>query len=430
MLRWSIGLVCLLGFMVASGAVMLLPGEHDVGQTPFAPGGSLLSFTVDPDSNEPLGLQLLHTQASVLGQEVFERDWAFAIAGQPSALGPGFDASNCASCHIEMSKPKQVEARPLDLLIAQPVSEKDRITYGAQVHRHHTEAGKNSSRLKIESSSHDFIYPDGSKVRLTRRDGVVVGENGAKSPVALRVAPLIYGWGLLEQVDTDMLMHFHDPEDQDGDGISGRMSEVLQENGPVLGTLGWKASHSTLRDQVSAALVNDMGIESAWSCALDDEPGCEPEISERELSALIQFTTKIGVPHRRPGATIEGQSLFGQAGCASCHTPVLMTDVHEREVFNKQLIWAYSDLMLHDMGPGLRDPGDSALASEWRTAPLWSAGLIEKHFPQRGFLHDGRARTIEEAILWHGGEAQASRDAFANLSKTDREALLDYVRAL
>lgn len=409
---------------------MFQPGGNDLTEKPFAPGGSLLSFWVNPESDEPIGLQLLHAQASLLGQQVFERDWSIAVEGQSSFLGPGFDASSCAACHIEMSKSQDVKTQPIDLLIAQPVFERDRIVYGAQVHRHPAQAEQKSSRLEIKSSSYDFIYPDGSKVRLTRRDGSVVGEDGTTSSVALRIAPLIYGWGLLERVDSDMLMHFHDPEDRDGDGISGRASEVFRENRPDLGILGWKASHSTLRDQISAALVNDMGIESAWSCNLDDKPACEPEITELELNELVQFTEMMGVPHRRPGATMKGQSLFGQAGCASCHTPVLITGVRGREEFSEQLIWAYSDLMLHDMGPGLSDPGDSALASEWRTAPLWSAGLMEEHFPERGFLHDGRARTIEEAILWHGGEAKASRDAFVNLSKADREALLDYVRAL
>jgi len=396
----------------------------------FAPGGSFLSFWADGRAGAAIGLQLVHSEASPLGEKVFARDWLDPADGLSSPIGPGFDATRCAACHIEMSPARDHQTRPLDLLIARPVSEKDRIAYGDQLHRRRTDAIGKASSLEISSSSSVFVYPDGSERRLTRRQGLVTGPDGSQSPVALRVPPLLYGWGLLAHVDFDMLRHFHDPDDRDGDGISGRLSPVSKASGPGVGILGWKGSHSTLRDQISAALSHDMGIQSTASCKFDRDRSCRSEIGEHELAELVRFTEMIGVPHRREGATLEGETLFGQMGCASCHTPVLVTGTHEQSELSDQIIWAYSDLMLHDMGPELSDPGDSPLASEWRTAPLWSAGIVEQYFPERGFLHDGRARSIEEAILWHGGEARAARDAFINASRQDREQLLNYVRAL
>ena len=128
---------------------------------------------------------------------------------------------------------------------------------------------------------------------------------------------------------------------------------------------------------------------------------------------------------------LTGQHLFGIVGCADCHVTVLKTrGADEDGPLAGQLVWPYSNLMLHDMGPALAEPGGAADASEWRTAPLWGLGVVETHVPERGFLHDGRARTIEEAILWHGGEAEHSRQRFVALTAGEREALLAYVRSL
>jgi len=259
--------------------------------------------------------------------------------------------------------------------------------------------------------------------------GYATVHTGERIPVGLRAAPLLFGWGLIEQTETTMLEHFHDPEDANGDGISGRLVRprgTPSDAGAKIGFLGWKNGQASLRAQIAGALANDMGVLSATAC----ESACAPEISERELDQLTDYVRYIGVPDRRPDRSRRGQDLFGLAGCSDCHVSVQLTTSGESGPLSGQLIWPYSDLMLHDMGEALADPGNDPDRREWRTAPLWGVGLVEERFPLRGFLHDGRARNLEEAILWHDGEARRARDVFASLPRRDREALLGFVRSL
>lgn len=296
-----------------------------------------------------------------------------------------------------------------------------------------------AATLQIEPAHKRFDYSDGTVNQLQYPVARAATHDGESFAVALRAAPLLFGWGLLARVDPEMLAHFHDPDDRDGNGISGRMARIeTRDDGgttdDAIGLLGWKAGHSSLRAQIRTALAHDMGVTREPFCAQQvdrtRDSACRPEISEAEIEALTEYVAGIRVPNRRAGATRHGQDLFGQAGCAQCHVSVLQTLPADRPELDRQWVWAFTDLMLHDMGPELADPGDSPDAREWRTAPLWSAGLAEQWLPDRGFLHDGRARTIEEAVLWHGGEARRARDTFARMSAEEREALLAFVRSL
>lgn len=400
---------------------------------PLAPGGSHLTLAIEPETSWPPPALIGHAPAGDIGRELFYRNWLSATrAGQPLA-GPGLDDATCAGCHIEMARPGD---RTLDydpLLIARPARAADRQKFGNQIHRFRIDGQPPAAVLHIEHAARQFTYPDGTQHKLQYPVAEAATPEGRRFPVALRAAPLLFGWGLLERADPDMLAHFHDPQDRNGDGISGRMARVDAGHGGAIGRLGWKGGHARLRAQIRTALAHDMGVAGppeSGDCRNAGNVGCDVEISRAELNALTAYVAGIGVPARRAGATRHGQDLFGQAGCAQCHVPALQTLPDEREALDRQWVWAFTDLMLHDMGAALADPGGAADAREWRTAALWGVGLAEQWLPDRGFLHDGRARTLEEAVLWHGGEALDARDAFAALPAGDREALLEFVRAL
>ncbi|MEN7342139.1 MAG: di-heme oxidoredictase family protein, partial [Pseudomonadota bacterium] len=352
-------------------------------------------------------------------RRLFQRDWARTRGNAGPAAGPDFDASTCGGCHIETTAGRS-DNEPQR--IARPIRAEDRIEYGNQITTRYLGHEAPEARLHIDIELSTFTYDDGTTRQLVRPIATAAMRDGTEIPVTLRVAPLLFGWGLLESIDPNMLGHFHDPEDANGDGISGINRYDTGEKRGVNAALGWKADHRHLHHQITAALLNDMGVESGATLT--------EEITPDEIAAITDYVRSLGAPNRRHGATDRGRDLFGLSGCANCHITAMLTREDTDVAFADQLIWPYSDFMLHDMGPKLADAGDAPDASEWRTAPLWGVGYAEAHLPNRGFLHDGRARDIEEAVLWHGGEAAASVSAFAALSAKDRAMLLSYVRAL
>lgn len=380
------------------------------------PGGHFLTF--DPDDS---AAQATLPQSD-LGEALFFRDWTQTDGESRAAAGPQLDAPACASCHVEIHARRGHRTDAIAPLVVKPATYDQLQRFGAQLNTSAVDGLRAEIDLHIEYETSEFQYADGHTVTLRRPIGWIDGPEASREVVALRATPLIYGWGLLESVDPDMIRHYADPHDENADGVSGEVRVV----GDDLAIMGWKNGHATMESQVATALANDMGIQSWRSCGDD----CAIEISETELSALSNYVRRIGVPDRRALPDLAGQHLFGQVGCNQCHVPVLMT-VQTSEAWNsKQTLWPYSDLLLHDMGEELADPTSEADRREWRTAPLWGIGIMEQFAPKRGFLHDGRARTIEEAILWHGGEARRSRQAFSELTQSQRDALLTYVRAL
>ena len=239
-----------------------------------------------------------------------------------------------------------------------------------------------------------------------------------------------------------------DPDDADGDGISGRPQLRRFESGaaPVLGRFGWKAGQPSLRQQNAEAFANDMGLNSHLvptdSCApsqadcLAMPNGGEVEVSDSIMDSVLFYTRNLAVPARRnvdDPQVLKGKSLFHQANCQGCHVPSFTTgnDAAEPELAN-QTVRPYTDLLLHDMGPGLADGRPEFLANgqEWRTPPLWGIGLTEAVNGHTQFLHDGRARNLMEAILWHDGEAAASRDKVLAFDAEQRAALLAFLNSL
>jgi CxxC motif-containing protein (DUF1111 family) len=263
------------------------------------------------------------------------------------------------------------------------------------------------------------------------------------------------GLGLVELVPEAQILEYADPDDKDGDGISGKAQRVwsLEEDRVMLGRFGYKGGAPSLSQQAAMAFNGDIGISSpliphdAGDCT-SKEPVClgapqgsdpatgEPEVGEKLFKLVSFYTRNLAVPARRtPGdpQILKGKSLFYGAGCASCHRPKFMTGLSEEQPhLAHQLIWPYADFLLHDMGEGLADNAPEGLADgrEWRTAPLWGIGLTQIVNGKANFLHDGRARTLTEAVLWHGGEAQKARDAFAGFTPEDRAALLAFLNSL
>ncbi|MEO7995262.1 MAG: di-heme oxidoredictase family protein, partial [bacterium] len=267
----------------------------------------------------------------------------------------------------------------------------------------------------------------------------------AEAMTSLRVGPGVLGLGLLEALNASTLENRADPNDANGDGISGRVNHVwsTERSRLEVGRFGWKAGQPTLREQVAAAYRNDIGLtnsvfssESSHGQPQADGRDDDPELTDDILDSTTFYVQSLAVPARRritdPGI-MRGEEIFNTAQCAACHTPTQTTGVNPNipEVSN-QTIHAFTDLLLHDMGPGLADgrPEFEASGSEWRTPPLWGIGLQGPVVGHTFFLHDGRARNLTEAILWHGGEAEASKETFRTMDAPDRAALLAFLNSL
>lgn len=269
-----------------------------------------------------------------------------------------------------------------------------------------------------------------------------------------RVAPPMIGLGLLEAIPAADILARADADDADGDGISGRPQVVwsTEFDQPMLGRFGWKGGNATVKEQSAGAFAGDIGISNplavdpAGECT-DLQAACKAaphgagddrthEIDAEGLDLVTHYSRNLGVPARRDvddPQVLRGKKVFYAVGCTACHTPKYVThrlnDLPEQSF---QLIWPYTDLLLHDMGAGLADnrPEGRASGREWKTPPLWGIGLTEQVNGHTRFLHDGRARSLLEAILWHGGEAQAARDAVAAMPKEDRAALIRFLGSL
>ncbi|MDD9932223.1 MAG: thiol oxidoreductase [Myxococcales bacterium] len=273
-----------------------------------------------------------------------------------------------------------------------------------------------------------------------------------------RLAPQLVGMGLLEAIPEEAVLAHADPEDANGDGISGRAQRSID---PVtgemrLGRFGWKAGAGSLRHQIANALNTDMGVMTSVRPSPDCgamQDGCAEdtgaELDDAHLDDLVRYVALLGVRARRDiddPQTLQGEAVFAELGCSGCHLEELTTSpFHPYAELRGQVIHPYTDLLLHDMGEGLADDLGEGEASgaEWRTTPLWGLGLsacvtggVEGPFqsqvctPDESYLHDGRARTLDEAILWHGGEGQASREAYVAATEEDRAALLAFLRSL
>jgi CxxC motif-containing protein (DUF1111 family) len=258
----------------------------------------------------------------------------------------------------------------------------------------------------------------------------------------------MHGLGLLDAISEASILQYSDPLDMNKDGISGRPNYVFSHalKREEIGRFGWKANEPTLEDQDAGAFNGDMGLTTNLfpneNCGTDQTVcadlanGGKPEVEDKQMKLMVHYSKFVAVPARRNTEmpnVIKGRELFFEANCHSCHRPTMTTrDDASHKLLSGQKIWPYTDLLLHDMGEELADnrPDGLANGSEWRTPPLWGIGLTGAVNGHEFYMHDGRARSLEEAILWHGGEAEASRESFKSMGAEKRAALLEFLNSL
>lgn len=387
-----------------------------------------------------------------IGNGVFDRPWVPAPSSTLASdgLGPMFNARSCQGCHIKDGRghpPEPGDANMVSMLFAlSDVTGGPDPFFGNQFQDQAIVGYLAEGKVDVSYEPETFTYPDGTEVVLRRP--VYTTDASLAEGVSLnpRIAPQMIGLGLVEAIADEDLARNADPDDEDGDGISGRLGMA----GAEIGRFGWKAMAPTLVVQAANAFSNDMGLSTrvhlaAWgdcteaqnTCrnAIHGNPDGGPEIADNLLELVAFYSAHLAVPARRDvddPEVLRGKALFYEAQCISCHVPKFATAADAAPPLRNQLIWPYSDFLLHDLGPGLADANPTAdrAGAEWRTPPLWGIGMTETVNGHTFFLHDGRARSLEEAILWHDGEARAARDVFAASSSQDRAALIRFLESL
>ncbi|WP_417260036.1 di-heme oxidoredictase family protein [Celeribacter sp.] len=425
-----------------------------------------------------------------LGRAMFKKLWVSSPSSTKASdgLGPLYNARSCLRCHVNNGRghpPEQggeasvsmflrisVPAAPdvpmseIEAYLAErdgeaatPVTRPDP-TYGSQLQTFAIQGHAAEGRMAIQYEDISVSLAGGETVTLRAPTYSVEGAAyGALSPDALfspRVANPMIGLGLLEAIPAADILAHADPDDADGDGISGRPQIVWSaaHERPVLGRFGWKAGNPTVEAQSAAAFSSDIGLSTPLApnaagdctamqqaCVMAEHGDGDvrgTEVDQAGLDLVSFYAANLAVPARRDvdePEVLRGKALFYESGCAACHVPKYVTarleDAQDAPQ-SFQLIWPYTDLLLHDMGDGLADgrPEGRATGREWRTPPLWGIGLTAQVSGHTYLLHDGRARSVLEAVLWHGGEAQAARDAVVQMPKTDRDALLRFLESL
>ena len=460
---------------VAAG---LEPGED-------MPGGSATSreSVTDRDafSHFSFGIGFEGEARFKIGNAIFRKLWVAAPSSTKASdgLGPLYNARGCQNCHLKDGRgrpplqnwPDEVAVSMfLRLSIPPETDEQKKLlaehkinvvpdpVYGDQLQNIGIQGFDGEGQMHIDYADVPTTLAGGQSVMLRKPTYSVTelkyGPLHPKVMLSPRIAPPMIGLGLVEAIPEADIRANADPDDANKDGISGRTNEVWSQSQQkvTLGRFGWKAGAGTIMDQSANAAAGDMGLSNplvphpsgdctpAQAACLaapngnSDRDGVE--LSQEFLNLVTFYSENLAVPARRGAGdelTLKGKALFYKSGCAACHMPSFTTgEVPGQPHLSKQLIWPYSDFLLHDMGDGLADnrPEGQADGHEWRTAPLWGVGLTETVSGHTFLLHDGRARNVEEAILWHGGEAQTSRDAYAALSAEDRAALLAFVNSL
>ncbi|MDY7225241.1 di-heme oxidoredictase family protein [Hyalangium rubrum] len=382
-------------------------------------------------------------------------DAAFAAAFVPSpspvnpGLGPLYNNNSCNACHLRNGRGMPVmgsgpQRTQLLVRVSLPEGTPSHLNgsvpvpgLGTQVADQAIYGSTPEASVTLDWVETESAYGDGTLYRLRSPRVTIVPSDGSALPpgmlTSLRLPPPVFGLGLLEAVEASTLHSLADPGDRDGDGISGRINEVwdVQAGALAPGRFGQKANSPNLLQQSAEAYFNDMGLTTP----LFPEANGTHEVSHDTLEAAAFYAQTLGVPARAALDDAEvqkGEDLFRSLGCESCHRETLETGDHPLMELSQQLIHPYTDLLLHDMGPGLADgrPDGAASGTEWRTAPLWGLGLTQTVLPYAGYLHDGRARTLEEAIIWHGGEAERAKERFRTLSASERAALVRFLHSL
>jgi CxxC motif-containing protein (DUF1111 family) len=396
-----------------------------------------------------------HGQAFVRGRRVHHTDMVDGSHDESAAngtfgelvglSGPGYIFPSCDGCHTRNGRASVVPVgEPLDRWVFK-IGEADGSPEAERGAVLQPEGGEGDVRIAAWTELNGLRSP------------VYAFDNGEPATFSARIAPQLVGMGLREAIDEQDVLAGADPNDLDGDGISGRVQRVRdpETDDWRVGRFGWKAGTASVRHQVAAALNTDMGVRTSVMPDPDcgsAQSGCGPsgvELADTHLDDLVLYVSVLGVRARRDlddPVALQGEAVFHDIGCADCHrADWTTTDNHPLPELRSQTIHPYTDLLLHDLGPAMADSLGEGEASgaEWRTAPLWGIGLgpcvtggvvgpnqQQVCTPDESYLHDGRARTLDEAIRWHGGEGSASRAAYAALPTDDADALLAFLRSL
>jgi CxxC motif-containing protein (DUF1111 family) len=413
-----------------------------------------------------------------IGNSFFKKNWVEAPASTSArdGLGPHFIARSCGGCHALDGRGAPPATRD-DVNVEQPVGLMLRLSipgdggkdgalaeprYGGQLNVQAIQGVKPEARVRIRYREIEGRFADGEVYRLRQPAySITDAAYGPVRPDVLispRVAPQVIGMGLLEAIREADILANAARQAQENAGVSGKPNRVWDRYAEawVTGRFGWKANVGSIAHQTAGAFVGDIGItsqrfaddgctaaqkdcraavarEAAWRHARGESAF---DIDARTLDKVIFYTRTLAVPARRNvGApdVLRGKRVFHDAGCARCHVPRYTTGtVAGFPELSNQVIYPYTDLLLHDMGEGLADgrPDFAADGREWRTPPLWGIGLIETVNGHTYYLHDGRARNLMEAVLWHGGEAESSRQRVLEMKKPDRDALIRFLESL
>ncbi len=392
-----------------------------------------------------------------IGDIAFEQTFVTVPSPVNPGLGPIFNNVSCTSCHINdgRGRPPIGNEQITSLLIRISIPGADVHGgpnpvpgFGGQLQQRNVFGSSAEAQVKIIYNDQSYTFADGEAYSL-RYPTYSLENPYIPLPAGMmyspRIAPPVFGLGLLEAVDESDILALADVGDRNGDGISGKPNYVWNavQGKKTLGRFGWKAANPSILQQTAAAYNEDIGItnfvftsESSYSQSQYDGFDDEYEVSDSLLTSVAFYIRTLAVPARRAADNSivrAGKQIFIDAKCSACHVSQLntKTDVSFPEISN-QVIFPYTDLLVHDMGPDLADnrPDFDADGQEWRTSPLWGIGLTRIVNGHQNFLHDGRARTLIEAIMWHGGEATQSREYVRNLSKTDRDTLIKFLESL
>ena len=440
---------------------------------------SLAKIDIDSFSHFSENIAFEERETFKLGNALFQKLWVSSPSSTQASdgLGPLYNARSCQTCHIKDGRGHPPEgaqdATSMFLRLARAAKTPDEEAalksfremslpdpiYGRQLQDLAIPGLKAEGRMVIDYAEEPVTLAGGEVVMLRRPTysvaGLAYSDLDPTTTLSPRVTQPMLGLGLIQAIHEADILALADPDDADKNGISGKAAVAIDPTTgkEALGRFGWKAQSATVRQQSAEAFAFDIGISTpemplhqgdctpAQTACLERPDGVQKRLGDAEapppvMDLVTFYAENLAVPARRKASfteTLAGKRVFYETGCTACHNPKFVT---RRDAGNKahafQLIWPYSDFLLHDMGDGLADGQAVGVADgrEWRTPPLWGIGLTKTVNGHTFFLHDGRARNLTEAILWHGGEAKAARDRFAALEEHDRDALLTFLESL
>lgn len=441
--------------MVKCQKAAVLPDE-DYNDQLSAGLQTVFDATSHAFSNMFTGMGSYDEHVHSLGDDVFSRSFVSAPAPVNSGLGPLYNNVSCISCHhndgIGLPTAGDLQSSLL-MRISLPGEDANGSPnpvpgYGIQLQDKAVFGRQPEAKVNIAYTYQTYYFDDGTSYELRTPaytlSNLYLPISGSYQ-LSPRLAPPMIGIGLLEAIPESQIVAGADPDDANGDGIKGHPNYVLDSVSKTkqLGRFGWKANTPSVATQVALAFSQDIGltssalpVESSHGQAQYDGRKDDPEVPDSIFNAVKFYAQTLQVPARRnvtDAAVKRGGQLFILGKCINCHKQTFTTAVNvARPYMSSQVIHPYSDMLVHDMGAGLADnrPDFMAGGREWRTAPLWGLGLYETINNPGYFLHDGRARTVTEAIMWHGGEAEASKSYFSHLSTADRSAILKFLKSL